>query len=461
MTPEEAAHHPRIDVSGEAGIAIDRRLPEAVQTELLAHAPARPLVEHTVWPRNSPARTWSCAATTGSIYGITDVMSPWSAAVAEPGCEALSMNDAVAEEVRAKPVIVRPRDAASLILLRGTRRRPRTAGRPPAWPCPLHARGLRLSGRRGRRGGQPAVAGRDRRRGPAVAPAALRPRRLARDLGRGRRVVVGRKGDAPPPHGDTATERAYAERGVAADFGLLTYVGRAITPSTVFRRFNTRFFVAEGEHVVGDPMSSDELEDVAWHPIGRTPLSPFRDVTQFMLAQAIALARRHRRCRSPAVMHGLRQTPHPRLPRSHPGSLALLSLRDAKRRGSLETSEVADVSCPTHNCHDQPGRAFHRRRDEQELAELRRGRVHDRRLQIRQRRDLVASEDPLHHARDRQEERRGRDHQRDFAAARQHRHRGELAAADPGGRIVQGGPAAGRRQVFHRHPRPTRARRVE
>jgi 8-oxo-dGTP pyrophosphatase MutT (NUDIX family) len=69
----------------------------------------------------------------------------------------------------------------------------------------------------------------------------------------------------------------------------LTYVGRAITPTPVFRRFNTRFFVADGSDVVGEPASSDELEDVGWHPIARRPLVPFRDVTQFMLARALAL----------------------------------------------------------------------------------------------------------------------------------------------------------------------------
>ncbi|MGC2412038.1 MAG: hypothetical protein WA459_04995, partial [Stellaceae bacterium] len=107
-------------------------------------------------------------------------------------------------------------------------------------------------------------------------------------------VVVGRPNSPQDPAsgaapGLTPIETAYAERGVAASFDVLTYVGRAITPTPVFRRFNTRFFLAEGDAVFGDPVSSDELEDVGWHPIGRRPLEPFRDVTQFMLTQAIAL----------------------------------------------------------------------------------------------------------------------------------------------------------------------------
>ncbi len=82
---------------------------------------------------------------------------------------------------------------------------------------------------------------------------------------------------------------AYAEAGVVAGFDRLTYLGRAITPARVFRRFNTRFFLGDGRDVVGAPQSTDELEDVRWHPIGRETLEPLRDVSQFMLARAIAL----------------------------------------------------------------------------------------------------------------------------------------------------------------------------
>src|SRR6185437_6056846 len=49
MTPEQAAHQPRIDVSGESGIASDRRLPEPVRNHLMAR-PGAAIVEHTAWP---------------------------------------------------------------------------------------------------------------------------------------------------------------------------------------------------------------------------------------------------------------------------------------------------------------------------------------------------------------------------------------------------------------------------
>ncbi|MFI4947348.1 MAG: hypothetical protein ACHQC9_00915 [Alphaproteobacteria bacterium] len=202
------------------------------------------------------------------------------------------MND-VSEPVRARPAIVRPRDAASLILLRGEGHGLELlAGRRPG-----HVRFM--PGVYVFPGG--AIDREDRRAwrvevgGDALPPRLVHCARAAlRETWEEVGVVVGRPSPPRSPAASlapalTQIETAYAERGIAAAFDVLTYVGRAITPTPVFRRFNTRFFLAEGSAVFGDPVSSDELEDVGWHPIGRRPLVPFRDVTQFMLTQAIAL----------------------------------------------------------------------------------------------------------------------------------------------------------------------------
>jgi gamma-glutamyltranspeptidase/glutathione hydrolase len=87
MTPEQAAHHPRIDVSGETGIAIDRRLAAAIRDRLGTRRGAA-LVEHTVWPQRFACPNLVMRGEDGLNYGISDVMSPWSAAIAEPGKEA-------------------------------------------------------------------------------------------------------------------------------------------------------------------------------------------------------------------------------------------------------------------------------------------------------------------------------------------------------------------------------------
>jgi len=86
MSPEEAAHHPRIDVSGDSGIAIDRRLSEAIRERLSSRRGAA-LVEHTVWPSRFACPNLVLRGEDGLNYGVSDVMSPWSAAVAEPGKE--------------------------------------------------------------------------------------------------------------------------------------------------------------------------------------------------------------------------------------------------------------------------------------------------------------------------------------------------------------------------------------
>ena len=83
MSPEDAAHHPRIDVSGAEGVAIDRRLPEAVIDRLSGKRGAR-LVEHTVWPAQFACPNMVLRGDDGINHGISDALSPWSAAMAEP-----------------------------------------------------------------------------------------------------------------------------------------------------------------------------------------------------------------------------------------------------------------------------------------------------------------------------------------------------------------------------------------
>ena len=84
MEPEAAAHHPRIDVSGSDRIGIDRRLPPGI-VERLSAQPGATLVEHGVFPARFACPNLVLRGADGVNHGISDVMSPWSAAVAEPG----------------------------------------------------------------------------------------------------------------------------------------------------------------------------------------------------------------------------------------------------------------------------------------------------------------------------------------------------------------------------------------
>src|SRR5258708_264649 len=196
------------------------------------------------------------------------------------------MND-VAEAV--KPVAVRARDAASLILLRGqgrdlellVGRRPMTVRfMPGVYVFP---------------GG--AVDAEDARSWQTETGAEWLPPRLRRcaraalpETWEESGVFFGHPG-APREallSGSQVAE-AYAKAGIVATIDRLAHIGRALNPARVFRRFNTRFFLGDGDLVIGEPCATDELEDVRWHPIKRDPLEPFRDVSQFMLARAIAV----------------------------------------------------------------------------------------------------------------------------------------------------------------------------
>jgi len=81
MSPEAAAHQPRIDVSGPGLITADRRLAPDILRALQADGPLE-VVEHAVLPLN-----FACpnliAQKDGMRTGISDVISPWSAAVAQ------------------------------------------------------------------------------------------------------------------------------------------------------------------------------------------------------------------------------------------------------------------------------------------------------------------------------------------------------------------------------------------
>jgi gamma-glutamyltranspeptidase / glutathione hydrolase len=83
MSPAAAAHHPRIDVSGNDALGIDRRLEPAIIGRLLAE-PGAALVEHTVFPARFACPNLVLRGEDGLNHGVSDVMSPWSAAVAEP-----------------------------------------------------------------------------------------------------------------------------------------------------------------------------------------------------------------------------------------------------------------------------------------------------------------------------------------------------------------------------------------
>ena len=199
------------------------------------------------------------------------------------------------EETAAAPAQqsrVRPRDAASLVLLR-------------EGPAGLTV----LMGRRGRSarfmpgfyvcpGGR--VADDDRRQwsGEAGEPGAAEGsafRRLARAALRETFEETGVLVGSSAPTGAGAArfpiEAAYAARDIVPDLRLLTYIGRAITPTASPLRFDTRFFLADASYAVGGHADSAELDDVAWHSADPAAERAMSGVTRFMLSRALAVWR--------------------------------------------------------------------------------------------------------------------------------------------------------------------------
>jgi hypothetical protein len=78
--------HGVLDVSGDSGVEYDRRLAPDIRGRLAAY-PGAAEVEHTVWPAHFACPNLVLRGADGVNRGISDALSPWSAAAAEPGTE--------------------------------------------------------------------------------------------------------------------------------------------------------------------------------------------------------------------------------------------------------------------------------------------------------------------------------------------------------------------------------------
>jgi 8-oxo-dGTP pyrophosphatase MutT (NUDIX family) len=104
-------------------------------------------------------------------------------------------------------------------------------------------------------------------------------------------LIVGRSvpGKAAGSNGALSPiEQAYGRHRLAPAPDLLRLVGRAITPTDSPIRFHARFFVADGAQAVGELTPCEELEDLHWHPIEGEPPGEMQNVTRFMLRCAVA-----------------------------------------------------------------------------------------------------------------------------------------------------------------------------
>jgi 8-oxo-dGTP pyrophosphatase MutT (NUDIX family) len=204
----------------------------------------------------------------------------------------------MADEVARKRA-VRPRDAATLILTRGTgigaallmgRRHEGHRFMPGQWVFP---------GGRVDRGDaylrpatplRPDVARRlaigcNPRRAEAVALAGIRE--TFEETG----LRLGRKAAGDLPRASSPAWAAFLETGIVPALDLLDYVARAITPPYRPMRFHARFFMADAAHAQGEAKPSAELVELKWVPIEEARRLDLPRITEIVLDEiALRLA---------------------------------------------------------------------------------------------------------------------------------------------------------------------------
>ncbi|WP_119302243.1 NUDIX hydrolase [Dongia deserti] len=190
---------------------------------------------------------------------------------------------------------VRPVDAAGLILLRGNREAPeillgrrhaKTAFLPDIYVVPggrVDPEDHLPSGFRERL--HPAVAealeaGNKRR--PAIAFLRAALRELHEETG----LILHGCGSGKP--GGGAVWQAYAQAGSAPDFCAFDFLLRAITPVASRRRYNTRFFLADGSTAIGAVRGDGELLDLRWRKLSELDRLNIVDVTWTLIRLALA-----------------------------------------------------------------------------------------------------------------------------------------------------------------------------
>jgi 8-oxo-dGTP pyrophosphatase MutT (NUDIX family) len=187
---------------------------------------------------------------------------------------------------------VKPRDAATLIIINRTQDKPRVLmGRrngghnfmPGKWVFPggridrtdftaPFATDLR-----------PEVAARlgktaPPRRARALALAAVRE--TFEEVG----LLLARPAPARPGSGPW---RAFLAHGALPDLAALDFVARAVTPAVSPKRFDARFFMAEAERLISLERQADcgELDEIAWVDLDEALRLDLPSVTRFVLKE--------------------------------------------------------------------------------------------------------------------------------------------------------------------------------
>ena len=182
---------------------------------------------------------------------------------------------------------VRPRDAATLILVRRSpcpallmgRRHRGHAFMPSKWVFPGGAvdRGDRYAPSASEL--RPEVAAKVGPRARALAMAAVRE--TFEEAG----LMLARLGRPVRPV--PAGWRAFIDRGALPDLAPVDFVARAITPPYRTRRFDARFFMADAAALLSPDrlLGTGELEEIEWVPLDEAQGLDLPSITRFVVSE--------------------------------------------------------------------------------------------------------------------------------------------------------------------------------
>jgi 8-oxo-dGTP pyrophosphatase MutT (NUDIX family) len=184
-----------------------------------------------------------------------------------------------------------PRDAATLILVRGCERPEVLMGRRAPGHVFMASKWVFPGGRIDRSDFTAASASDPHPKTDAALGRELLPRRARALMLTAVRETFEETGlllaTPAPPMSVAGPWREFRAAGALPDLAALRYIARAITPPGRTRRFDARFFLADAEALLApEPTAgSGELDEIAWLPLDEARALDLPAITRFVLAE--------------------------------------------------------------------------------------------------------------------------------------------------------------------------------
>jgi 8-oxo-dGTP pyrophosphatase MutT (NUDIX family) len=191
-----------------------------------------------------------------------------------------------------RPHAVRPRDAATLIVLRRDGKKPRLLmGRrhqghsfmPGLWVFP-GGRIDRADYRAPHHGELPGETHRRLTQGATAAKARALALAAIRETFEETGLLIAKPA---PPRPAAGPWREFVEQGAVADLSTLQMIARAVTPPQLPKRFDARFLLAPAESLMSLDRQRDcgELDEIAWVDLDEALALELPGVTRFVLKE--------------------------------------------------------------------------------------------------------------------------------------------------------------------------------